>query len=378
MSARRVAVAGYGLSTIGRDTGLSVLELCTQAIHAALADTGLRPADVDGLSAYSFAPDTIDAYGTAAAVGMTGLTWVAGMTEGPAFAQSAVSAAMAVASGMCDTVIALRAIRRHTSTGLPHTATVGGDRQFTQVFGGGQPVQWAGMYQRRLVHELGWDEAAIGTQVVAQRRFATMNPEALHRAPLTLADYEASPFVSAPIRLLDCDYPVDAGAAVVFTTEERARDLAAPVVLVDAYSLGVSGERTFEHARDVTRTASHAAAAHLWRRTDWKPGDVDVAGLYDGFSFVVLDWLEALGLCERGGAADFVLGGGTAPGGRLPVNCDGGAANVGRIHGVNHVIEVVRQLRAQSGPRQVGGARVGVVSNAIGPFAGCLLLTNQA
>jgi acetyl-CoA acetyltransferase len=115
----------------------------------------------------------------------------------------------------------------------------------------------------------------------------------------------------------------------------------------------------------------------MWAQTPLRPADLDVAGLYDGFSPIVMTWLEAAGICGRGEAADFVKEGNTAPGGRLPVNSDGGMVNVGRIHGVNHVAEVVHQLRGTAGPSQQDVANVGMAANSFGPTCACLLLTNE-
>jgi acetyl-CoA acetyltransferase len=113
----------------------------------------------------------------------------------------------------------------------------------------------------------------------------------------------------------------------------------------------------------------------MWSRTDLRPSDVDVAGLYDGFTFISMQWLEALGFCGEGESGPFVAEGNTGPAGAIPTNTDGGACNVGRRHGANFFIEVTRQLRGECGDRQVPGAQVGVVSNSVGGFAGCALLT---
>jgi acetyl-CoA acetyltransferase len=113
----------------------------------------------------------------------------------------------------------------------------------------------------------------------------------------------------------------------------------------------------------------------LFERTDVEVTDVDVAGLYDGFSPLVLNWIEALGFCGRGEAAGFVERGETWLGGLVPVNTDGGAANMGRIHGINFIAEMLWQLRGSCGSRQVAGAEVAVATGAAGPYAGCMLLT---
>jgi acetyl-CoA acetyltransferase len=228
-----------------------------------------------------------------------------------------------------------------------------------------------------MMAEYGWGEEAFGYQMVAQRRWAQLNPRAFHRDPLSIDDYMESRYVSEPLRLLDCDYPIDASGCVIFTTEERARDLAHRPVFVESGAFGTASRSSFELQEDMTRTSPHAAAARLWSRTSLTAADVDVAGLYDGFSPIVMTWLEALGLCGRGEAADFVREGNTAPGGRLPLNSDGGMVNVGRIHGVNHVAEVVHQLRGTAGPSQQTDVHVGVAGNSFGPGSACMLFTDD-
>jgi acetyl-CoA acetyltransferase len=189
-----------------------------------------------------------------------------------------------------------------------------------------------------------------------------------------MEDYLAARFISKPLRLLDCDYPVDAGAAVVIVSEERARDCRKTPVFVDSWAFGSPAVPDFYLLDDLDNSAPNVAASALWARTSLRPSDVDVCGLYDGQISHTLLWLEALGLCATGESGEFVRAGHTRLGGRLPTNCDGGAVNVGRVHGANHFIEVVRQLRGESGARQTPGAKVGVSANAIGMMAATAIM----
>jgi acetyl-CoA acetyltransferase len=211
--------------------------------------------------------------------------------------------------------------------------------------------------------------------VVAQRYHASLNEDAIFRDPLTLDDYLAARYISKPVRILDCDYPVDSGSAVIFTTEERARDLKQKAVFVEASALSAISDLSFENLPDMVRTSPHHAAKLLWSRTDLTPADVDCAQLYDGFTIIAVEWLEALGLCPEGEAGAFLEAGETRLGGSMPVNTDGGACNVGRRHGANFCIESVRQLRGECGERQVPGAEVAVWTNAVGPFSAAFLMT---
>ncbi|MEX1007768.1 MAG: thiolase family protein [Acidimicrobiia bacterium] len=384
VTGNRVAIVGVGYSTVGRNTGLSPDELMIQATMASLADSGLTVRDIDGITSVGTEPLN-DAW----MLGIEPLNWWASGLMVPAFAYSALSAIAAVASGFCHTALALRMIQQQPSgasmaagtaaRGNPmvasYFAAAAGDRQFLSPFGAGNPTQWAGLLTQRHMAEFGTTEEQFGHHVIAQRYHASLNDDAIFRDPLTMDEYLASRYVSKPLRILDCDYPVDSGAAVIFTTEERARDLQKPVVLVESYALTAIRDLNFEILEDMVRTAPAESARSLWSRTDLEPSDVDTAHLYDGFSVITFQWLEALGFCPPGGAGPFVEAGNTRLGGSLPVNTDGGACNVGRRHGANFCIEATRQLRGECGERQVEGADVSVWSTAVGPFAGAVLLT---
>ncbi len=380
----RVAIVGVGYSTVGRNTGLSPTELTIEATMAALDDSGLTVHDIDGITSVGTEP-LIDGW----MLGIEPLNWWASGMMAPAFGYSAAQAIAAVASGFCHTALALRVIKQQPSARAMAAGTAPrdnpmvayqlagatGDRQFLAPFGAGSPTQWAGLLTRRHMEEFGTTEEQFGHHIIAQRYHASLNDDAIFRDPLTMDEYLAARYVSKPLRILDCDYPVDSGAAVIFTTEERARDMKQPAVLVDSYTLTAIRDLNFEILSDMVRTAPAEAARQLWARTDLKPGDVDTAHLYDGFSVITFQWLEAFGFCPPGQAGPFVEAGNTRLGGALPVNTDGGACNVGRRHGANFCIEATRQLRGQCGERQVEGAEVSVFTTAVGPFASAVLLT---
>ena len=380
----RVAIAGVGYSTIGRKTGLRVEDLVAQATQAALDDGGMTVGDIDGISTLGS-----EALADGWMLGIEPLNWYSTSGASPAFIHPAMMSIAAVASGMCYTALTLRIIQQQPSgaqmaagnaSGSPMTAgmaATSGDRQFLTPFGAGSPTQWAGLLTQRHMAQYGTTEEQFGHHVIAQRYHASMNEDAFFREPLTMEEYLAARYVSKPLRILDCDYPCDSGSAVIFTTEERARDFAKPPVFVDAYSLSAIRDLNFEILEDMAVTSPAHCARQLWSRTDLGPDDVDTAHLYDGFSIITFQWLEALGFCGPGEAGPFVEEGNTRLGGRLPVNTDGGACNVGRRHGANFCIEATRQLRGECGERQVEGAEVSVFSNAVGPFSGAVLLTKD-
>ncbi len=379
----RVAIAGIGYSTVGRKTGLSTQDLVIQATQAALDDAGMRIEDIDGIS--SMGSNTLD---DAWMLGIEPLNWFSS-GGGPAFVYPALMSIAAVASGFCHTALTLRIIHQQPSGAAmaastaaaaanPMTAMMtqgAGDRQFIVPYGAGSATQWAGLLTQRHMVQFGTTEEQFGHHVIAQRYHASLHDDAFFRDPLTMDEYLAARYVSKPLRILDCDYPCDAGSAVLFTTEERARDFKKPPVFVESYALSAIRDMHFEILEDMVETSPAHCARELWSRTDLSPEDVDTAQLYDGFTIITFQWLEALGFCKPGEAGPFIEAGKTRLGGSLPVNTDGGACNVGRSHGANFCIEATRQLRGECGARQVAGAEVSVFSNAVGPFSGAVLLT---
>jgi acetyl-CoA acetyltransferase len=269
--------------------------------------------------------------------------------------------------------------RLSSSTMLAADATVPtlvkGDGQFAHPFGCVPLHGIAAMPTQRHMALYGTTEEQFGAHVVAQRYHASLNEEAIFRTPLTVDDYLESRYVSKPVRLLDCDYPVDSASAVIYTTEERAINLQQKPVFVEAATYTGSKYITFDHLDDLLSSAPVHCAKQLWSRTSLRPDDVDCVQLYDGFTIIPFLWLEALGFCGEGESGPFVEAGNTRLGGSLPMNTDGGACNVGRRHGANFCIEAIRQLRGQSGARQVPDAEVALWANAVGPFSGAVLMT---
>ena len=375
--ATQVSVVGVGYSQVGRRLPLSDDELVRQAVTAALEDAGMDRSDVDGIGTMGG-----DAMHMGALLGIMPLNWFyTSANRGPAFVEPAVYAISAVASGLCHTAIAVRLIRQMPNVSDRRDAVnepvkVSGDEQFIAPFGGMAAASAiAGIEMQRYMSDYGATEEHFAAHAVGQREHASRNDDAIFRDPLTIEDYLASRYVSKPARILDCDYPVDSSAAVIFTTDERARDFRQPPVAVESFSISAIGEFDFWQLKDFSRTACVQSSEQLWSRTDLTPADVDVAELYDGFSIITFQWLEALGFCGPGEAGPWIAEGNGRLGGTLPLNTDGGACNVGRRHGANYCIEAVRQLRGQAGPRQVVDAEVAVWSNGVGPFSGAVLLS---
>jgi acetyl-CoA acetyltransferase len=375
-SLNRVAIAGVGYSETGRKLPYTDDQLVLQALTAAMGDAGMTPSDIDGVATMGG-----EAMRFGEVFGLNPLSYYFTSNMGPAFAEPAIQAISAIASGLCHTCIAFRLIRQAPG-GMPSPEAaaamlkgIAGDDQFIVPFGAmAAATGIGGIQMRRYMGEFGATEEQFAAHAIAQRYHASLNEDAILRDPLTLEDYLASRYVSDPVRLLDCDYPVDSSSAVIFTTAERARDWKQKPVMVESYALS-SSEPDFWRLNDFVRSSPVHCSELLWSRTDLKPSDMDCAQLYDGFSVLVFQWLEALGFCGYGEAADFIADGHTRLGGSLPVNTDGGACNVGRRHGANFCIESVHQIRGQCGERQIADADASVWANSVGPFTGAVLLT---
>ena len=185
-------------------------------------------------------------------------------------------------------------------------------------------------------------------------------------------DYFAARMITTPFCLYDCDVPVDGSTAVVVSAVEHAGAVDHPVARVEAVGTALRGRPSWDQWDDMTTMPARDAAAHMWSRTDLRPADVDVAELYDGFRWLAMAWLEALGFCGHGESGPFIEGGKRiALDGELPLNTHGGQLSAGRLHGFGFLHEAVVQLRGDGGDRQVaGGPEVAVVANGGGPVAG--------
>ncbi|MEV0995484.1 acetyl-CoA acetyltransferase [Nonomuraea sp. NPDC050202] len=355
----RTAIAGVGYTPFSKDSGVSTLTLACRAVLAALEDAGLRPDEVDGLATHRVgdsAPPTL----VGPALGLTDLSWHLDQFGGGSVSHAVVGqAALAVAAGLAETVVCYRAINARsefrmggTGRGVPASPEV----QYQAPYGYVAPPQQFAMYARAHMLRYGTRAEHFGALAVAQRANAAKNARALMRDPITLDDYLASRWIAEPFRLLDCCLETDGACAVVVTTAERARSLRRPPVLVSAAAWG--GGTSHLSCDDPTVTAAAGLAPRLYAQAGLGPGDIDVAELYDCFTYSVIVQLEDYGFCPKGEGGPYVASGATALDGALPVNTHGGFLSEGYVHGINHIAEAVSQLRGEAGDRQVPGAEV--------------------
>lgn len=389
MFASKVAISGIGRSAIGRKTMRAPASLLAEAFLEALADAGLSRDDIDGITTYPgrMKADTgMSPLGVPEAINALGLqvSWHSNSYEGPAQASAFFIAAMAVATGVARHVLVFRCLNESSAQATGRRGIgagedrIGGWNSWNVPMGAVSAVNWAAFHADRIMHNHGLTREQLGSQAVLQREYAQHDPHAImHGKPLTLDDYLDARMISDPLCLFDCDVPIDGAVATIVSDLQAARDCRQPPLRLLAIGAGLSEPFTSDQRRDMTTMAAHDAAASLWRSTDLTPSDVDVAGVYDGFSIFVPMWLEALGFCGKGEAGELIAAGGTRRDGSIPTNTAGGQLSGGRLHGYGHLFEICTQLRHEAGGRQVDGATIGVVGMGGGPLAGAMLLARD-
>jgi acetyl-CoA acetyltransferase len=345
------AIVGIGQTEFSKDSGRSELQLAAEAVVAALADAGLPPSAVDGM--VTFTQDENDELAVARCVGVPELRWTARTPGGGGGASATVQlASAAVDAGMADVVVVYRAFNERSGRRFGQPLPVAPpSMSWTLPYGLDTPAKMYALWFQRYMHAYGVTNEDLGRYTVVARKHAATNPRAwFYERPITLEDHQASRWIVEPIiRKLDCCQESDGGVALVVTSLDRARDLRQEPVVVEAASQShlVDGDVMFNyhHADIADFPEARSLAAQLWQAAGIGPQDIDVAMIYENFSPVVLLQLEAFGFCGRGEAKDFIADGHIELGGSLPVNTHGGLLGEAYIHGVNNLLEGVRQIR---------------------------------
>jgi acetyl-CoA acetyltransferase len=247
--------------------------------------------------------------------------------------------------------------------------------EWRSPFGAMSAAHWIGMNANQYLHRYGATREMLGVIALNARANAARNPAAIYREPLTMDDYLSARPITSPFGLYDCDVPCDGSIAVIVSDASVAGDLPKPAVRIDAVGTQILERVSWEQGTLTHEPQVLGQSAHLWSRASMRPEDVDLALVYDGFTFNAVTWLEGLGFCGIGEAEGWLDGGRRiALDGDLPVNPHGGQLSEGRTHGFGFVHEAVTQLRHEAGDRQVAGARTAVVTSGGGTPSGVLLL----
>ncbi|MBB1603775.1 thiolase [Variovorax sp. UMC13] len=353
------AIAGVATFGCGETPGFTDMELLAQAAHRAVADAGLRMSDIDGFCTASASATMW----TMPAIEYLGLRprYIDGtMLGGSSFIAHLLPAMMALQSGQCNAVLVCYGSAQRSAT-FGRREVVASRRfldpqPYEMAYDPMLPLSAYALVASRHMHQYGTTRRHLAEVAVAARAWAALNPEAFARDPMNIEDVLASRMVSDPLSVRDCCLVSDGGGAYVLVRAERARDLPNKPVYVLGNATAV-WNRQVSAMHDLTTTCAQESGANAFAMAGLAPKDIDVVQLYDAFTINTLLFLEDLGFCDKGEAGAFVENGGIAPGGRLPVNTNGGGLSCVHpgMYGIFALIEAVRQLRGEGGARQVAG-----------------------
>jgi acetyl-CoA acetyltransferase len=354
------------------DRPVAALEV--DMVKQALDDAGLTIGDVDAVISNNGMMASLD---LAERLGVSGRFTDSTMTGGSSFEVHVEHAAVAIAHGLCDVAVIVYAATPRSGKnpfgggGPP----MGGDLPFLEwdlPYGLGLPASSYSLAARRHMHEFGTTNEQLAAIAVSFREWAAKNPNAYHRTPITVDDVLESPWVAEPLHKLDCCLVTDGAGALVLTSADRARDLRQPPVFVLGAGTAHTHGMSISQMPDLTTTGAAVSGPQALSMAGVGPSDIDVVELYDSFTITALMTLEDLGFCQKGEGGAFVADGRLGPGGSLPTNTNGGglADTHPGMYGMFVLVEAVRQLRGDSGERQVSGAEV-AVANGCGGVLSC-------
>ena len=362
----KCAITGIGETEYSKNSGKSVAALQMEASLKAIADAGLKPTDLDGVIPYGNMEMVAEDFITN--LGLPDLRYSAVTPLGGASAVAAIQAAVsAVASGIANNV--LIPIGRNGSSGQRIGARAGEMPQFRLIGefempqGNIAPPQLYAHMARRHMELYGTKSEQLAEIAVSTRANAILNDNAVMTKPMTIEDHQNSRIISDPLRLFDCCLESDGAAAVIVSGSDRAKDLAQkPIYIMGVGEGHPDSPSTITQRPDITTLGTAKAAPRAFGMAGVSHKDIDVAEIYDCFTYIVMCQLEDLGFCKKGEGGDFVSNGRIARGGELPINTHGGLLSQSHIVGMNHVCELVKQLRGSAGKAQVANAEIGLVT----------------
>jgi acetyl-CoA acetyltransferase len=395
VSAQQVAIVGYGQSLIERHAPTTLGALTVDVAHAAIADAGLRPDQVDGFVTAPLMPALGD-HSAGDGIGVVSSGWLsqhlgvyprysAGFEGAGQITGSIAHAAGVITSGTADYVLVHRALHNPQVAGRRYHGTqkreAHGMQQWTMPQGFFGPLATIALAYNEYLQRFGAKRESMATLVVEARKNGARIPWSYWRdRPLTVDEYLREPVINDPISRYDCDIPVDGVAAFVLTSAERARDLPHRPVYVAGCAVAQPPTRRLpmHWVLDDIYDAGAIIARRLWEQAGVQPTDVDLPQVYDGFAPLAYFWLETLGFCGIGDAHAFIQGGriDSDEPGALPILSGGGALGNGRMHGVPQMLECYLQLSGRAGPRQRDGVSVGVACQASPHLGGVVAYSN--
>jgi acetyl-CoA acetyltransferase len=382
----QAAIVGIGATDFSKASGRSELHLAVEAVKYALQDAGLTPSDVDGLVTFDI--DSNPENDVARNLGIPEYRFFSRISHGGGAACALVhQAVLAVSTGAADVVVCYRAFNersgmRFGQARMPQQAPTADSvaRGWYSTFGLLTPASWVAMMATRYMHLSGATSRDFGAVAVADRKHAATNPAAwFYQRPITIEEHQASRWIVEPLHLLDCCQESDGGVALVVTSVERARNLKQQPVIIEAAAQGAGPDQESMTSlyRNIDEIATlpemRIVGRQLWEQAGLTPEDIQTAILYDHFTPFTLIQLEALGFCAKGDAKDFVKNGNIELGGGLPINPHGGQLGEAYIHGVNGILEGVRQVRGTAVNQVANVEHVLVTAGTGVPTSGLIL-----
>jgi acetyl-CoA acetyltransferase len=383
----KCAIAGVGITEMGKIYGRSSSDFAAEAVFLALENAGLRPAELDGLLVNSGLEPGLSP-GFQNHLGLKDLRLLNHMNAAGATASSMVQfASLAIDAGMANAVACVFA-------DAPLRPDRGAGEAYKNSGVAAQPDSYASLMHahgyfgancgyalaaRRHMELYGTTSEQLGAIAVSTRAWAAMNPRAQMRAPITLADHQASRYVVEPLRLLDCCLVSNGAVAVIVTSAERARDLRQRPAYILGMGQGHPGEGVHDGRDPLVDTGARLAGQTAFRMAGIAPRDVSACEIYDCYTYTVLVTLEDYGFCKKGEGGAFVAGGRLGPGGSLPVNTGGGQLSGYYMWGMTPLSEAVVQLQGNGGERQLKEPRYLLVTGNGGmlSYHGCLILGSE-
>ncbi len=379
----KYAIAGIGFTEFSSRSGCTVQELASTACRNAAQDAGIDVTDIDGIISFNF-NDSVPAIAVATGLGIPEAGYAVDFQAGGNAANLIIqSAAAAIEAGLAKNVLCYRAMNGRSGFRL------GGGREFiargvtqhTAPYGWISYPQAMAMWCRRHMINYGTTSEQMAEVALTCRENAMLNERAQMREPMSLDDHQNARMIVDPLRLYDICLESDGACAVLVTSAEAARDLqqGSVYILGAAYGGGnQQGEDLFDALRwdDHSQNYSKYIADDLWASAGVGPEDVDVAEIYDCFTYSVLMQLEGFGFCAEGEAGGFIQDGHIRRTGALPINTHGGLLSEAYIHGLNHVVEAVEQLRGTAGTRQIEGAEIALTTAGAMTCGSALVLRN--
>ncbi|MBI4321201.1 MAG: acetyl-CoA acetyltransferase [Chloroflexi bacterium] len=365
----KYAIAGIGYTRYSSNSGTTVLALALEACRNAIDDACIDPGEVDGIVSYHFG-DSVPGIAVATGLGLPAARYAVEFSSGGNAANLVVqTAAMAIEAGMARNVLCYRAMNGRSGYRLGGSRDVSarGITQYSAPYGWITYPQAMAMWCRRHMIKYGTTSEQLGAVAVTCRTNASLNERAMMRQPITIDDHQRSRMIVEPFRLLDICLESDGACAILVTPSERARDLRHRPVYIMGAAYG-GGPNQGDDLFDAIRWPEHAhnyakyIAGDLWESAGVTPRDVDVAEIYDCFTYSVIMQLEGFGFCAEGEGGAFVQNGRIGLDGELPINTHGGLLSEAYIHGLNHVVEAVEQLRGNAGERQVKDAEIALTT----------------